>query len=629
MTAGRRAGSALVVTMLILVILTAAGLYAVAISTSGIEAVSAAEAEQAAIDAAEAGLYYGIDRFPGATAERGLRLPNGSGYDVSVFHSGTEPMPGYDMDWAQARFLVRSVGRSPRGKGRRPTAEAEGVLGPVASGTEPAGRIPESGADGVIPVGPPSPYYLDVRDPAARRAFVLRHGRRNRVLIAAAGGGNLRILDGGSSGPGATAPGADAPPYSDRIRASVADIRTGVSSGGDGEEADTGWRTVAVAGVAGEEGGLFAFDVTDVRSGASAKMLWKIPASRLPMLGSSRSKPSIGKVRVPAGRLDDPGATTDRWVLLVGASRGILVLEAESGRVLQLLSHPRMGEIPAPPAVAFDRQGYIDRAYAGDLHGNLWRAVVDDSGRFDLGKGPFFSIAGGRIGRRIQEACAVVPAEEGIAGLWILFGTGGPGTRPDGPAGGIFAVVDASGTGSGSAGEDDGITEADLTDATSFFHRMDDPKSRFPSLGEKRSRGWYAMLPRTGEQIRFAPRVFFFNLYLATSVPSPKEAGVPGTGHIYGFGIIPGKNLGEPALLGPTGSGEDRTIGSEPPWRVRRVRAGGISSSPVLSIEGPGRAILSIRSDDGDTIGYRVPAPRRRKSIRYWRIFRAGGGPGD
>lgn len=133
MTGTGERGSALVVTMLLLVIMTALGLYMVGISTSGIEMASLGEADKAAMNAAEAGAFYGIDRLPFLAAERGISLPNGAAYDVSVSPVGAEPVPGSDTGWARAVFNVRSTGRS--GAGAERTIDAGAAFGPVPSGT--------------------------------------------------------------------------------------------------------------------------------------------------------------------------------------------------------------------------------------------------------------------------------------------------------------------------------------------------------------------------------------------------------------------------------------------------------------------------------------------------------------
>lgn len=629
MKRGNRTGSALVITMMILVILTAAGLYAVGLSTSGIETASVAEEEQAAMNAAEAGLYYGIDRFPFLSRERGIRLPNGAKYDVTVSHTGTVPVPGYDMGWAQALYRVRAVGRPPNDTGIRRTAEAEATFGPVQAGTQPLGwdAVPEGSL--IVSEGPPSPFYHDSRDPSSRGAFVRRYAERNRILLPGFGNGILGVVDAGSSTHRYFEPGWDPPAGSARTALTVADIRVGSVAGEVGRSTDTGWRTLAVAGVGGEEGGYFAYDITGPGSGGTPAMLWRIPARTLPILGESRSTPAIGKIRMPSGRQDALGTTVERWVILVGAEKGILVLEAATGRIVQLLSDPAMGEVAASPSIALDREGYIDRVYVGDLSGKVWRAVANDAGRFDLGGGPFFSITREDVVKTIRGKCAIVPGEGPYPGLWIYFGTGDPVPLPDGRTGGIFAVYDGVGNGGDGGQRNRAITERDLADATPFFARIHDPESAFPVPERKTFRGWFAFLPMTGEWILSGPRVFFYNLFVTSYTPASKESGEHGIGRIYGFGIAPGKNLGNPALFDRIGSGAGMSNETNGAVRVRKVGVGGIPSSPVISIGDGATANLLVRVNGGEMTACRVPAPGRRKSVSYWQTFQEETRRGD
>lgn len=131
----QREGSALVITMLLLVALTALGIYVLGITTSGGGMATVAGANRAAMNAAEAGVYYGIDRLPSLAAVRGISLPNGSTYDVVSAPAGTEPIPGYDSGWARALFTVRSTGRSAASSGAGLTIEAGSAFGPVQTGT--------------------------------------------------------------------------------------------------------------------------------------------------------------------------------------------------------------------------------------------------------------------------------------------------------------------------------------------------------------------------------------------------------------------------------------------------------------------------------------------------------------
>lgn len=631
MNRGNRKGSALVVTMLLLVVLTALGIYAVGLSTSGIESASGEERERAARNAAEAGAWHGIDRLPFPPAERGVLLPNGARYDVTVSPSGTEPLPGYDGAWMRATFRIRSTGIAPRTDRIRGVTEVESAFGPVPSGTgylRDGVAAPFSRSTPVL-VGPPSPWYLDSRDPSSRNAFAGRVAGRKPLRLVSADDGTLLAFDAGEPAwtflPGflkeekaVPGEGPERLPAAAEGALAVADIRLAAVPGAAATGRETGWRTVAVAGAGGRGRGIFALDVTDPASPGYPSPMWEVPKRQLPILGQLRSAPAIGKVRAPAGRLDAPGETVDRWVVLLGAGkatgrgrqdpadegRGILVLEASTGKVLQLLTHPDMGEVVASPAVAPDREGYIDRFYLGDLSGNLWRATVNGSGDFDLGGEPFFSVAPEHAARSIHGKCAVAPGEGEYPGLWVVFGTGDPEDPPGGAPGRIYAVYDDAAPGRKRGAWSMTLTERELADATRLFARIGERPPPFPFPGGK-ARGWQAALPGQGETLVSVPKVFFSRLYFTTWEPASGTRKEEGTIRVYGFGIAPGRNPGNPALPGPE--------------RVRMVGTGGIPAGLELSFGEPGNAKLRVVSPDGTVEAFAVPAPGKRKSILSWK----------
>jgi hypothetical protein len=128
-------GTALVIAMLLLVILTALGVYAVSISTSELEMANYTRAGRSALNAAEAGGYFGIDTLPVMTNDTGIALPNFATYDITTTTVETEEMPGYDTGWIRAIFNVRSTGRPPSVYTGMRIIDAGASYGPVPAGT--------------------------------------------------------------------------------------------------------------------------------------------------------------------------------------------------------------------------------------------------------------------------------------------------------------------------------------------------------------------------------------------------------------------------------------------------------------------------------------------------------------
>ena len=128
-------GSALVIAMVLLVILTIIGIYAIQISTSEFGMATLTKMGKVSMDAAEAGAYAGIDALPVMTVVTGASLPNGATYDYTATSLGSEPMTGFDTNWTQAVFNVRGVGHPPSAWAGQKMVDAGVAYGPVPAGT--------------------------------------------------------------------------------------------------------------------------------------------------------------------------------------------------------------------------------------------------------------------------------------------------------------------------------------------------------------------------------------------------------------------------------------------------------------------------------------------------------------
>ena len=128
-------GSALVLALIMLVILTAIGIYAVSITSSEFEMANALRQREVMRGAAEAGAYTGIDALPVMTTVDNVTLSNGASYYILPTALGQEPMPGFDSNWARAVFNVRATGKSQAHYVGQVLIDAGVAYGPVPAGT--------------------------------------------------------------------------------------------------------------------------------------------------------------------------------------------------------------------------------------------------------------------------------------------------------------------------------------------------------------------------------------------------------------------------------------------------------------------------------------------------------------
>lgn len=128
-------GSALVLALIMLVILTAIGIYAISTTVSEFEMATALRQREVMRGAAEAGAYTGIDTLPVMTVVDNATLSNGASYSITPTAGGQEPMPGFDSNWARAVFNVRSTGRPQAPYVGQVLIDAGVAYGPVPAGT--------------------------------------------------------------------------------------------------------------------------------------------------------------------------------------------------------------------------------------------------------------------------------------------------------------------------------------------------------------------------------------------------------------------------------------------------------------------------------------------------------------
>jgi len=300
------------------------------------------------------------------------------------------------------------------------------------------------------------------------------------------------------------------------------------------------WRTVLVGGLRGGGKGLFALDVTDPstfkRTPEDAKkiVLWEFTDQDDPRLGYTFSTPQIAMMN------------NGKWAVIVGngynASAGhtaqLFILYLEGGIDGQwsasdyvvidtgVGSPTDANGLSTPALVDLDGNGTIDRAYAGDLHGNLWAFDLSattasgwKSAYFDGSGNPDPLFAAGTTRPITMKPLVVKPDWIGNTttnqpNLMVYFGTGQYLTSAD------TATTDTqSFYGIWDAGTS--VSPSQLVEQT--FVPLPDPKARSltknavtyadpPSSGDF---GWYLDLPDVGERVVVdafeVENVVFFN----------------------------------------------------------------------------------------------------------------------
>lgn len=140
----------------------------------------------------------------------------------------------------------------------------------------------------------------------------------------------------------------------------------------------TDWRTILVGTLGARGQGLFALDITDPDA---IQLLWELDSNSDALqdvavkLGYSFAQPTIA--RLHHGRW---AVVTGNGYQAEGAESGaaaLYLIDAVDGSLIKSLEVQsdltQANGLSAPRLADYDADGIADYAYAGDLHGNLWR----------------------------------------------------------------------------------------------------------------------------------------------------------------------------------------------------------------------------------------------------------------
>jgi Tfp pilus assembly protein PilX len=128
-------GSVLVITLLLLWILTAIGVYAISTATTEIDVTLQSKVGTVTLNAAEAGTYVAIDQIPNVVTASSATLSNNASYVVTSVYTGLSITPGYAVNLRFANYDTNSQGSAPPSFVARRTIVAVADFGPVPIGT--------------------------------------------------------------------------------------------------------------------------------------------------------------------------------------------------------------------------------------------------------------------------------------------------------------------------------------------------------------------------------------------------------------------------------------------------------------------------------------------------------------
>jgi len=365
--------------------------------------------------------------------------------------------------------------------------------------------------------------------------------------------------------------------------------------------------------------GYWAFDFTGVTASLPT-FKWRMNpnAAQAPYFGEPWSKVAIGRVLVNGD---------EKWVGFIGGGynpgectggsctdkpgKGFFVVDLSNGNILWSYKNSDNSNmeysIAAPPTVVdTDMDGFVDRAYVGDLGGNMWQ--FNFCNRNSPSSCTYSSWTGGlllsKVGGGAQSGkqpiyTAATMSKDNNGNLWLYWGTGDK-VDPTGntPAGFFWGVkvdkcVDNSNNPSPCSRNDfDNISAsgASYTDTAA-------------------GKGYYINLSGSSEKILADPVVFGGVVYFTTYTPGAGTGcNVSGTASLYGIKAASGAG----ALAGDRSMTVGSGIASTP---IVSQKPGSGTDAPDLyvTISGAGQAVSTSRVD------MNPPTLSNRTNMLFWR----------
>ncbi|MEJ7808242.1 MAG: PilC/PilY family type IV pilus protein, partial [Telluria sp.] len=341
-----------------------------------------------------------------------------------------------------------------------------------------------------------------------------------------------------------------------------------------------GWRTVLASGMGMGARGVFALDITDpTQFGQGLGALWEFTADDDPAMGHVREAPVIAKINTnKGGKLEASrhfAIVSSGWNSLAPHGDGTLFLLAldkpaaqtwqRGANYFSMSTTGANGDLPnalSAPALVLAADGSARRAYAGDLHGRLWRFDFQSMTAHRL----FTARDQEGVAQPIAHAPKVVFAPGG--GYVVVFATGKLIEETDLlPAAftqqSVYAILDGPGTTPDPVSARSQLAERTLATAATGYAITG---GRFAYAGPGAKKGWYFDFPNAltqGERAAASPVSIEGAIALASILPGAANDGAPSsrlyivdalTGFAYDpvAGAMPDAATGELAPIAPS-----------------------------------------------------------------------------
>ena len=395
------------------------------------------------------------------------------------------------------------------------------------------------------------------------------------------------------------------------------------------------WRTILVGGLGAGGQGVYALDITDpdaiTEATAANTVLWEfgdrdrrasggthLVAGFDADMGYSFAQPSIARTRAGWMALfgngynnveaDGSASTSGNAVLYaVNLETGALHKKWDTGRGALHSVRRTPNGLSTPAAVDLDDDGLVDRVYAGDLQGNMWRFDMDST---ETPQRPWAIVPStngiaaplvtpwandsGRTGPITTRPQARINRGRDISHVQLLYGTGKSFEVGDHSAeAGLQSQYFASLLDEGAGGSTANYSVLSVTTVEAGTANQNGRSTQMPLrlIGENRAghRNWIVSLPEQGERVITPPLLHRDRIIFTTAVPSTQMCAAGG--HSWLMELSPDGNGAEKYAAGLFDINGNGTVDGDDRYGDTRghtagTRLDGISSQPAVLSNG-------------------------------------------
>jgi len=387
------------------------------------------------------------------------------------------------------------------------------------------------------------------------------------------------------------------------------------------------WKTLLVSGLRGGGKALFALDITNPnalanQAIAAKKVLWEFTNKNL---GYTFGQPTLAKLNngnwaaiFGNGYNNAPNGDGKARLFIVNLSDGTLIRSIDTG--IGSIKHKDCADetsqcngLSTPAVVDLDGDGIADRAYAGDLAGNLWVFDLSSTTATKWSKSLLFKAEYGIDSPQpitTRPAVTIHPHQSGLTtkpNTMVLFGTGQYINKEDidnTTTQSFYGIWDNGHT---VANGRSALVEQTISEGATLINNVSHKvrtMSSNPVNYSTEQRGWYVDFKTSKERVIVNPVLFGQLVIFTTTIPDQNLCGIAGGSWLM---VLDSDTGGEPRFtaLDISNDGVLSDLDMVEGHNISGLRSGDLYWQPSIIQTGSGNSgtILLPKDNESNTSG--------------------------